>query len=123
MGSSEYPIIGRGKRPDNSMDCGEFINREEKNDLSYGMPSGHSNFSMFFAVVMIVMILKSKKTKNIKMIKIIIIIIISSNILFSRINLGCHTFQQVITGGMIGGILGYIYITNIENIKKILFKK
>ncbi len=66
------------------------------------------------------MILDSKYSKNIKSLKIIIILIISSIILFSRINLGCHTYQQVLVGGIIGGITGYIYISKIDVIKKMI---
>ena len=48
MGQKTYPIIGSGKRPDNAIDCGEFVHRNEPPETSYGMPSGHSNFSIFF---------------------------------------------------------------------------
>ena len=120
MGSQEYLILGKGTRPKGAQSCGEFINIDERESSSYGMPSGHSNFSAFFAVVMIIMILNDKKSKNIRIFKIGIVLIISGIILFSRINLGGHTYQQVIMGGLIGSIFGYIYISNIQRIKTLI---
>lgn len=121
MGSNELPILGKGTRPEGATDCGDFIDVYNRNSLSYGMPSGHSNFSAFFGLVIILMILDSNYSPNLKKIKIIIVLIISGIIMFSRINLGCHTYQQVIMGGLIGSILGYVYFLNLDKIK-LLFK-
>ena len=50
-----------------------------------------------------------------------VMVIISGLIMFSRVNLGCHTPQQVIVGGLLGTILGYLYYLNLNKIKS-LFK-
>lgn len=121
MGTNEFPLIGKGTRPEGATDCGEFIDIDNRKSSSYGMPSGHSSFSAFFGIVMIMMILDGKYSNNIKIIKVIIVLIISGIIIFSRVNLGCHTFQQVLVGGMIGSSLGYLYYSNLGKIKS-LFK-
>ena len=121
MGSTKYPIFGIGKRPKGATDCGNFINIKSRKSTTYGMPSGHSSFAAFFAVVTINQILDENYSDNIKMIKISIIVIISGLIMFSRVNLGCHTIQQVIVGGILGTILGYLYYLNLDKIKS-LFK-
>ena len=120
MGSDEYPIIGRGLRPDHARDCGEFIDIDNREATSYGMPSGHSNFAAFFGLVMILTILNDKYSTNLKIIKITIVIVLSSLILFSRVNLGCHTYQQVIAGTIFGLLFGYIYFINLGKIKSLL---
>ena len=120
MGSNEFPIIGRGERPDDAKDCGEFIDIDEREAMSYGMPSGHSNFAAFFGLVMILTILEENYSKNLKIIKIIIIVILSSLILFSRINLKCHTYQQVIAGTTFGCLFGFIYFINLGKIQSLL---
>ena len=65
MGSKEFPLIGKGTRPEGATDCGDFIDIDNRKSSSYGMPSGHSNFSAFFGIVMILMILDGKYSKNI----------------------------------------------------------
>ena len=38
--------------------------------------------------------------------------------MYSRVYLKCHTVEQVIAGGLIGGILGALYFKNKDKIKK-----
>ena len=40
--------------------------------------------------------------------------------MYSRIYFKCHTVQQVIAGGLIGGVLGALYYENKDKIKKLL---
>ena len=53
---------------------------------------------------------------------IIIFTLLAIGIMYSRVYLKCHTVEQVITGGLIGGILGALYFKNKDKIKKIIFR-
>jgi membrane-associated phospholipid phosphatase len=120
MDKDEFPILGKGIRPDGARDCSNFIDPDNRLSSSYGMPSGHAQTSAFFAVFLILMIINERSSKNIKVLKIITILILTALIMSSRIYFGCHTIQQVTVGGIIGGLLGYLFFAYMDKIKSIL---
>lgn len=113
MGDNSFPIIETGTRPEGAMNCGEFRDDFFNPDIvptlskSYGFPSGHSQSSGFFATFIY---------DNFKDNPYILIpfILYSLYIPYTRIQLGCHTIQQVIVGFLYGIIFYYI----IENVHK-----
>lgn len=113
MGDNNFYIIGTGIRPKGAMNCGKFrdnfFNKNIQSTLSksYGFPSGHSQSSGFFATFIY---------ENFKNNPYILypFILYSLYIPYTRIQLGCHTVQQVIIGFLYGVIFYYI----IENIHK-----
>jgi len=110
MGDKKYPIIGRGRRPQN-MNCGLFINGQASK--SYGMPSGHSQIAWFFSTYTILNLSENNKYR-----KLISTLLIGLGILisYSRVYWSkCHTLQQVIVGGFLGKILGYITYKKLKN--------
>ena len=48
--------------------------------------------------------------------------LLAIGIMYSRVYLKCHTVEQVISGGLIGGIVGALYFKNKDKIKKIIFR-
>ena len=99
IGNKNIPILGIGKRPKGAKNCG--VLSDGKIAKTYGMPSGHSQDAGFF---MIYQILNTKNT----FLKVLTAFV-SIWVMLSRVKLGCHTYQQVIIGGLIGVIFGYIY--------------
>ena len=120
MDKNEIPILGKGTRPEGARDCSNFIDPDNRLSSSYGMPSGHAQTSTFFATYLILMIINERSSKNIKTLKIITVVILTALIMSSRIYFGCHTIQQVSVGGIIGGLLGYLFFANIDTIKRVL---
>lgn len=116
-------IIGRGKRPLGAANTSCLLRYPEKESVSYGMPSGHSQQAWLFATYLILSIYNKHITlfKNsielntyIKYINIAVIIVIATLVSISRVLEKCHTIQQVIIGGIIGSSVGYFtyYISN-----------
>ena len=66
------------------------------------MPSGHSQGIGFFLLYELLF-------KKYNIIGNIILILICFYLLYSRINLGCHTTQQTLVGFLIGALIAYIY--------------
>ena len=87
----------------------------------YGNPSGHSQFVWFFSVFWILYILNSKffdnKVANTLSCSSLILIAIVS---WSRVLINCHNFAQVLTGSIIGIILGTLafYLTKNNLLRK-----
>ena len=88
----------------------------------YGNPSGHSQFVWFFSVFWILYILNSKIFDNkvantLSCSSLILIAIIVS---WSRVLINCHNFAQVLTGSIIGIILGTLafYLTKNNLLRK-----
>ena len=96
MGNKNYPIIGIGKRPEQSKNCDMFIDNK-----SYGMPSGHAQAISFFLVHELL----SNKNKYYKL----ILTIVSIYMIYSRVKVKCHTVQQVLIGSLIGAFFVYLY--------------
>ena len=113
-------IFGLSKRPNGAKNCGYFINCNSKPSTTYGMPSGHSQSTLFFSTYVILNLLNNNFNNNVKILGTLLFTLISLGIMYSRIYLNCHTIQQVIIGGIIGILLGYLYYNNEENIKKYL---
>lgn len=121
IGKDNLPLIGLGKRPPGAITCGIFNKCSSLEETSFGMPSGHSQFSWTLAIYLIMKIWsnyfkKNKKKTSLIVIKIIqslLVIIFAIIISYSRVVIEkCHTIQQVIIGGIIGcGIgLGIYYL-------------
>ena len=117
MKNKEYPLLGKGTRPPGAKDCSDFIDPDNRLSSSYGMPSGHSQTSALFCTFMILTIINEKYSDKLKMVKCLVILLLTIAIMVSRIHFGCHTPQQVIVGGIIGIILGFIFFFNTTKIK------
>ena len=103
---NDYPIIGLGTRPKNAMNCDLWSSG--KNSTTYGMPSGHAQLITFFIMFQL---FKNKPTNNNNRFKSyfnkFLLILLWGYLLYSRVELGCHTYQQVIIGSMVGAITSY----------------
>ena len=137
-GKDEIPGLGRGKRPVGAKNTSCFLKYPEKISSSFGMPSGHSQNAWFFASYLIMNICNNYCNNNInytnntnnfsnirlldfrgnighkliidyfKLFSILCIISIASMVSISRVIERCHTTQQVVIGGLIGSLLGYL---------------
>ena len=123
-GKDEIPVLGRGKRPEGAKNTACFLKYPEQISTSFGMPSGHSQNAWLFATYLIMNILyNSNYTNNLldnniignktiinclKLCSVITVIGIASMVSISRVIERCHTIQQVVIGGMIGSLLGYL---------------
>jgi len=119
LGKKSLPILGIGKRPANATSCGTYL--DGLLSTTYGMPSGHSQIAWSVAVYFILKMIKKwyNNDKDNKPITIlgymwlilscIIILGIATYISYSRVYIeGCHTIQQVIIGGIIGCVMGFL---------------
>jgi membrane-associated phospholipid phosphatase len=94
-------------RPEKSKNCSilekiPFLNK------SYGMPSGHSQAAWYTCIFVSLYIwYNTKYSRTIKLIAILIFFIINMFISYSRVLNHCHTFSQIIFGGIIGTNIGY----------------
>ena len=104
------PLLGKGKRPNGAKYCGIFIDDNNLEGLatSFGMPSGHSHFAAILGVFWTMYIRNNSEDDLYQKLIIILILFISLSIMISRYTMGCHTPQQIIVGGLIGSIFGYI---------------
>ncbi|KAJ6242175.1 dolichyldiphosphatase 1 [Anaeramoeba flamelloides] len=96
---------------------------------SYGMPSGHSVFAIFFLVWAILEIIFGTRKKwrpGTKVAVIFVFLINTVLIPYSRVYLGYHTVAQVIVGSICGAvyaILVYLVLTKYRvKIKKWIWK-
>ena len=119
LGKKSLPILGIGKRPADATGCGTYL--DGLLSTTYGMPSGHSQIAWSVAIYFILKIIKNwynndKENKPITIIGYIWIILscivilgIATYISYSRVYIeGCHTIQQVIIGGILGSIMGFL---------------
>ena len=116
------PILGRGKRPHGATSCTFIL--DDIPSTSFGMPSGHSQLIWTFGTYILCKLIdKWHKTTTspdttTQMQALGYIWVISTSILllslmiyvsYSRVYIeGCHTIQQVIVGGILGAITGFI---------------
>ena len=115
---TKLPILGLGYRPSNASSCQFTL--DNKYATSFGMPSGHSQFAWAVATYIIFRIITNWKNAN-KDNKVIttsgyIWIILSCLLVlagalyisYSRVYIeGCHTFEQVTVGGILGILCGF----------------
>jgi membrane-associated phospholipid phosphatase len=117
-----YTVIGSGERPKGAKHCGIWKDPPGHITKSYGMPSGHSQEATGFATYMI---LKNISEGNEVFTPINIILSgLAIFIMHSRVDLNCHTIQQVIAGGLIGVLFGtaaFKYKTSILKVIKDIF--
>ena len=108
MGNKNFPILGLGKRPDKAKNCKLFHTNEISR--SYGMPSGHSQISALFSTYLILKIINNKELHIFyKLLSSLSLFILAIMVMYSRVYWSkCHTIQQVIVGGLIGTLLGYL---------------
>lgn len=66
----------------------------------FGMPSGHSQ-GCWFTTIFVFMVLKDYQI-------LALFVVWSIVTMFQRVYFGWHTVFQVIVGGVVGGVLGYI---------------
>ena len=119
LGKKSLPILGIGKRPADATSCGTYL--DGILSTTYGMPSGHSQIAWSVAIYFILKMIKKwyNNDKDNKPITIlgymwlilscIFILSIATYISYSRVYIeGCHTIQQVIIGGILGSIMGFL---------------
>ena len=123
MGNKKLPIFGYGIRPKGAKYCGLFI-KPNSNGIptSYGMPSGHSQNAIFFSTYVILNLINGKFKYLTKVYGTIFFTLVGLGIMYSRVYLKCHTVEQVIVGGVIGGVLAALYFKNKDKIKKKIFR-
>ena len=102
-------FFGRGKRPIDAINCSQFIDETNFNkpSTSFGMPSGHSQLIMASCVYLIQYVLEHQKNPAKRKLSISMLLFLAISFMYSRIHFNCHTIQQVLFGGSMGGFLGY----------------
>ena len=96
-------------RPNTAKGCDACCNETPAAD-KIGFPSGHSQQAWFFTTYLL--LYSYHKYKNINIISFLILIIFANAISISRLGwLGnqCHTYLQIITGGLLGSITSYYF--------------
>ena len=96
MRDTVFPFFGSGLRPPGAKNCGLWSSEAKP---SYGMPSGHAQLITFFLTSQLLDNNLTRLAKN-------LLIPLSLYLLYTRVELGCHTWQQVIVGALFG-ILSY----------------
>lgn len=116
------PLLGIGKRPTGATSCTFIL--DDVLATSYGMPSGHSQIIWTFGTYIICKLIDkwhqttTKDETTIQMQGIGYIWVICSTLFifsimvyvsYSRVYIdGCHTIQQVIVGGLLGVLIGFL---------------
>jgi len=137
VGKPKIPFLGLGSRPNNAKSC-HFI-LDDKVAFTFGMPSGHSQLAWtvvtYFLFKIIYKFKNNKSNNNTNTttttitkyiwlcLSCIILIGIATYISYSRVYIeGCHTIQQVIIGGIlgvVGGFLLYYFEDDVKNLLKL----
>eukprot|EP01132_Coremiostelium_polycephalum_P006812 gene6812-8451_t len=97
---------------------------KELKKQSYGMPSSHSQFMFFFAVLMTLFFLKKRiklRSNNLPKLILVFLFFLAATVAYSRVHLFYHTSKQVFFGSMTGIILGFIWFAIVEKIFKPYF--
>jgi membrane-associated phospholipid phosphatase len=103
------PVLGRGYRPKSNMNCSVF-GEKISNEQTFGMPSGHSQ--IIWAVITYFIIHLYYETEHLDNfnyvypLQVIVLISIGVFVSFSRVFIDCHTFRQVLVGGLLGAGIG-----------------
>ena len=128
--TNSLPILGSGSRPPNAHSCALIL--DNSISKSYGMPSGHSQIAWTFATYFLLRIIlnwynkyNTKNTTQIDYVWLILscMLILSTAIYisYSRVYIeGCHTIQQVIIGGFLGIVSGFLIYYFENNAIKLL---
>lgn len=98
----KYPQIVR--RPSCKYAC-NYIGLQSITCSYWGMPSGHAQATLLF-VTMIYLYLK--RNNQLTTINTTILLLILLVVPLSRVYYKCHSFAQIIVGGMIGMFIGFI---------------
>ena len=120
LGDKKHPILGTGTRPPGAKNCGlfrdNFFNPTIKPKLatSYGFPSGHSQSAGYFMTFI------HEHFSNNSLIYISSLLY-SLYIPYTRIELNCHTYQQVIFGYLFGILTYYLFEYVQKLINKIIY--
>jgi membrane-associated phospholipid phosphatase len=121
-------ILGLGERPsgicNNNIDYGYFNKYSNiKETQMFGMPSGHSQSAWFVFTFLVLYLFdkyrslkisKSYSRYQLELMKkwiicaIIFLLMITIFISYSRVKINCHTIEQVVLGGILGIIFGFI---------------
>lgn len=132
-GNNNLFLLGSGERPTGATSCNIIL--DGKKATSFGMPSGHSQIAWTIGIYLVCHLINrlinnfnnneknstpSTVLNNIWIcLSIIILFSIMIYISYSRVYIeGCHTIQQVIIGGIIGVILGFLAFYFENDIKK-----
>ena len=70
----------------------------------YGMPSGHSQLAVY-SLVFMALVLQEKRYGTI----ILLFLGLTVATMAQRVAIKAHSLEQVIIGGLLGGVLGYIF--------------
>jgi len=95
--------IIREPRPPGAIDLGK---------KSFGMPSDHSQFMLFFATYIVLMIMSKRidvKDLRWKVGLSVGLYSIAITVAYSRVYLGLHTWAQIVVGSVIGLISGWFW--------------
>lgn len=102
--------------------CGIFPVFNTNQSKAGGMPSGHAQMVTFAALFWLLYIWRHGLTTSVRtLLSTVIIIGLATLTMYSRISEGCHTFEQVLVGGILGGILGTGSFFLLENNQPQLF--
>lgn len=126
----EKSFLNRGIRPNGAKSCGVSLIKHDELAFCFGMPSGHSQITWTFTTYFICILFQTHLNlfSSIPAIEylarcmlVIALIMMSLYISYSRVTIeGCHTVQQVIIGGMIGAIIGYLGFVNENRIMSLI---
>lgn len=118
----KVPFLGNGERPEGAENCGVFTNTGKA--TTYGMPSGHSQIAAFYSCYSILYLNDIPiDNDNMKYIFSGIFVVLALWIMYSRVYLKCHTYQQVIIGGALGMIFAFIAYTIKTDVLNTLYYK
>ena len=99
-----YPLFQRPNPPEWGCSCFPWV----KTDTSFGMPSGHSQISLFTSTFWIMYLLENYPLNWKNGLSILLLIFWGLYVPYTRISTGCHNFIQVLVGSLIGIIFGYL---------------
>lgn len=110
LNTDTIPILGRGPRPEGAKYCGCFITESNLDGVSnsFGMPSGHSITAASMFAFWYLYFQEHTIDLKLRRRQQVILGLICAAVIISRVYLGCHTIQQTIIGGLIGGGLGVL---------------
>ena len=108
-GKESLPILGRGYRPSNNLNCSVFGGKV-KGEQTFGMPSGHSQIIWsIIGYLLVHLYYENHYDDNFKYyypFQATFLIMMGIIVSYSRVHIKCHTPMQVILGGIIGFGIG-----------------